>query len=265
MVRVPKVMVERIPLELIDAPDTPLRESMDMEKIRELAESIRERGLQQPIIVTKRGERYEVVSGHRRFLAHRILEAGRIEAIVREVPREEMLLARAVENLQREDLTPMETARVYAAIRDGKGMSIEGVARTIGKNKMTVWKYLQLLELPEDFQKAIDGGMLSMAAAVVLMKIDDEPSRNYYLRNAVEHGITEAVAMLWVQDYEKTREGRYYQESQGGGIPGGNIPVPPTYVACACCYQPVDVRVMKHLTVCESCHGLITQPKVQEG
>lgn len=259
------ISVKRISIDLIDPPDTALRDNIDMEKVRELAESIRERGLQQPITVTKRGERYEVVSGHRRYLAHRVISATTIDCIVREVAPHEMLLARAVENLQREDLSPMETARVYASIRDSLKLSIEGVAKSLGKNKMTIWKYLQLLEMPADIQGAIDAGGLSIAAGVELMKIDDVPSRNYYLKSAVENGITLPIAQMWVSDYERTRQGTYYQGSEGGPGLDPHMGVKPTYVACDCCFGSVDIRVMRHVTVCESCERMIKQPKVEGG
>jgi len=260
-----KTVVERIPLDLIDPPSTAIRESIDMEKIRELAESIRERGLLNPITLARRGERYEVVAGHRRYLAHRLLEVDTIEAICRDVDESEMLFARAVENLQREDLRPMEVARVYAAIRDSKGLSIEAVARSVGKTKVTVWKYLQLLELPVDFQRAVDGGMLSISVAAVLMRIDDEPSRKYYLQNAVEHGITEKVALMWVDDFEKTRRGQFYAASGGEGGEGGIPEVPPSYVACQACFEPVDVRLVKVVSCCDRCFRVITGPKAQGG
>ena len=258
-----KLVVDRIPLELIDAPETALRERIDGDKVRELAESIRSVGLQNPIIVAPRKDRFEIVSGHRRFLAHKILDAPTIDCVVRELDGKGLLLARAVENLQREDLSPLETARVYETLRVEFGFTLEQIAEKMGKNKMTVWKYINLLELPVDFQQAVDKGMLSMQTAVELIKVEDPDFRRFYLQNAVDNGITFAVAQMWVQDYEKTRAARFYDQG-GMALPAAiGPPAPPSYGACACCHGPVDLRDMRHLAVCASCHKtIISAPAV---
>jgi len=256
------MVVERIILEKIDGPETALRERIDGDKVRELAESIRSVGLQNPIVVAPRGERYEIVSGHRRYLAHKLLDAPTIDCVVRELDGKGLLLARAVENLQREDLSPLETARVYDTLRREFGYIIDQIAQEMGKNRMTVWKYLQLLDLPADFQDAVDKGLLSMAAAVELMKIDDPDFRRFYLTNAVDSGITIKVAQMWVDDYEKSKAGRFY-DAHPGPLPGEvGPPMAPSYAACACCHAPVDLRDMRHLAVCASCHKTIISTPV---
>lgn len=248
-----KMVVERIPLDLIDGPETALREKIDGDKVRELAESIRSVGLQNPIIVAPRGERYEIVSGHRRFLAHKLLDVAAIDCVVRELDGKGLLLARAVENLQREDLSPLETARVYDTLRREFSYTLDEIAQSMGKNKMTVFKYLHLLELPLDFQEAVDKGLLSIGAAVELCKIDDLEFRRFYLQSAVDNGITLKTAEMWVQDYEKSRAARFYEQG-GPSLPAElGPPMPPSYGACAACHGPVDLRDMRHLAVCPSC------------
>lgn len=252
-----RVIVESIPLGLIDGPETALREKIDGDKVRELAESIRSVGLQNPIIVAPRGDRFEIVSGHRRYLAHKLLDAATIDCVVRELDGKGLLLARAVENLQREDLSPLETARVYETLRREFGYTMEKIGEAMGKNKNTVWKYLQLLELPVDFQEAVDKGLMAMNVAAELNQIDDKEFKRLYLQNAIDNGITYAVAQLWVQDYERSKAGRYYDGLGVSSAITEGAPIPPSYGACACCHGAVDLRDMRHLAVCASCHKTI--------
>jgi len=252
-----KPVVKLIDLELIDGPVTPLRELIDAEKVRELAESIRSVGLQNPVVVRRNGERFEIVSGHRRYLAHRLLGEKAIACLVKDLDESGLLLARAIENIQREDLSPLETARVYQVLRDKFSYSMEKTAQVVGKNKMTVWKYLQLLELPEDFQGAVDKGLMSMAVAVELMKVDDPEFRKYYLRSAVQSGITLPVAQIWVSDYERSRMGKYYSEGGSGGVPEPDTPNLPTYLTCFACHGSVDVKLVRNIGVCSECYRLI--------
>jgi len=261
---VAKMVVKSISMSLVDGPETPLRELIDVEKIRELAESIRSIGLQNPITVRLKGDRYEVVSGHRRFLAHKLLGLEMIPCIIRDVENAGMLVARCVENIQREDLSPMETARVYKALRDEYGYSLEKMSQVVGKNKMTVWKYVQLLGLPEDFQQAVDKGLLSMSVAIELMKVDEPEFRKYFLKSAVESGITLPVAQMWVGDYERSRGGQYYVAGEGGGAPVDETPILPTYVTCGACHAPVDVRLIKTIGVCGDCFRLIAFAKTPD-
>jgi ParB/RepB/Spo0J family partition protein len=258
-----KLVVAQISLELIDGPETALRERIDGDKVRELAESIRSVGLQNPIIVAPRGERFEIVSGHRRFLAHKLLNAATIDCVVRELDGKGLLLARAVENLQREDLSPLETARVYDTLRREFDYTMEQIAESMGKNKMTVWKYLQLLELPVDFQQAVDKGILAMQTAAELVKIDDPDFRRFYLQSAVDNGITFAVAQMWVMDYEKSKAAKFYEQG-GPSLPAElGPPMPPSYGACAACHGAVDLRDMRHLAVCPSCcKAIMSAPAV---
>lgn len=242
-----------IALDDIVEPGTPLRVIVDMEAVRELAESIREKGLLQPILVRPQGDKYEIVFGHRRYLAHKFLGRETIRAEARDISDEECLLLRATENLQREDLSPMEEATVYGTLRNKLGYTVEEICRKMGKNRLTIKKYLRLLELPEAFQKVVDARILGIAVANVLVDIDDEVLRNYYLQNASEHGCSLKTAELWYSDYQATKAARYYQEVGGEGETGICLTSKPIYHACDVCLQAVDLSQLKHLVVCPVC------------
>ena len=209
--------IKLIPLDDIIEPIETLRTSIDMEKIRELSESIREKGLLQPILVRFDGNKFEILAGHRRFLAHKMIGYPQIKSIVKEVNDEDAILIRATENLQREDLSPIEEAKVYGVLRDKLGYTVEDIARKMGKNRLTIKKYLNLLQLPQIFQNAADTKALSLTVANILLAIDDEVLQHYYLQNAVENGCSQKTAELWLADYQKTKDARYY-EAAGVGM-----------------------------------------------
>jgi len=248
-----KTRVQEIDMTQIDRPKAIAREKIDPEKIRELAESIREIGLQEPVILRPADGRYEIVAGDRRYLASKIINAKKILAIVKDLSDEETLLIRATENDQREDLTPMERARQYGALRDTLKYNIEKIARKMGRTHQTVIRYLGLLELDEKFQLAVDRGQIAIDCAYQLRKIDDPQMRNYYLTAAVENGITVDVARKWVEDYISSKEARFY-DSQGGG--GLSYPLPdsaPVYQTCSGCRGPVAADKMRYIGVCLAC------------
>ena len=247
------MQVENIKLSMVDRPADPIREYIEPDLVRELAESIREIGLQEPIIVRPLNGRYEVVAGDRRFLAHKLLEVPEIMAIVRELSDEEVLVVRATENDQREDLTPMERARVYGKMRDQLGYATEKIARKMGRTGATIKMYLDLLGFEPEFQEAVDKKMIAITTANELRKIDDPEFRKYYLEAAVQNGVTRDVAQRWVIDYEKSRQAKYYAE--GGGMPVADIvgDMKPTYITCAGCHGPVDIRAARSFVFCSEC------------
>ncbi|MBM4338989.1 MAG: ParB/RepB/Spo0J family partition protein [Deltaproteobacteria bacterium] len=248
-----KQEIKLIPIEKIDPPGTDQRDMIDPIKIVELAESIREKGLINPILLRPQNGRYEIVAGHRRFLAHQHLQAKVVPAILKEMDDVEVILYRAIENLQRENLTPMEEARAYWLMKTRGGMNIQETCRQTGKHENTVRRFLRIYEWPEYAQDAIEKKGLSIRVAEVLMDIDDSDMRKYYINMGAENGITLKVAEMWVSDYKKSKQGALFQET--GAEEGMNV-VPesrPVYVTCQCCYGAVEIREAKQLVVCGKC------------
>lgn len=248
-----KPRVQQIDMAQIDRPRAIARENIDPETIRELAESIREIGLQQPVLLRPADGRYEIVAGDRRYLAHKFLASKKIDAIVKDLTDEETLLIRATENDQREDLTPMERARQYGSLRDVLKYNIEKISRKMGRTHQTVIKYLGLLELDEKFQAALDRGRLSIEVCYILIKIDDPEFRSFYFTAAVENGVTADVARKWVEDYRKSKDAKYYDSSGGGGVSTLASDPAPVYQTCAGCRGPVPADKMRYLGVCPEC------------
>lgn len=137
------------------------RKDFDQEKLSELADSIRQYGVLQPVVLRKVGDRYELVAGERRWRASQIAERPTIPAIVRDLTDQEMTAIALVENLQREDLNAMEEARAYRQLMDEFGLTQEDVAKRLNKSRATIANVVRLLNLPEPIQDYVSRGTLS--------------------------------------------------------------------------------------------------------
>lgn len=247
-----KAVIKEIIMGGIDRPEDLARLDIQSSEIEELADSIRERGLQQPIKVARRGERYTIIFGDRRFLACKLLERKTIQATVVDATDEEIVIDRAIENIQRVDLTPVEQALQYRGMIEKMGMKLPQVARKVGKKEGTIKRRLDLLKYPKHFIDAVHAGKVSLTVAEELMACSDLAHRDYLLEMAVEHGITASIARMWVQDWRKKDGPRPVVDEEGrGGEP--LVFDRKHYIACGLCEVPVDVTKIKSITVCQDC------------
>lgn len=253
-----KPIFKIINMDLIDRPKESARMQIDQDRINELAASIKERGLLQPIIVHPKGERFGIIAGDRRFLAHELLGRAKIMCCVRDVSGAEIIVDRAVENLQREDLTPFEEAYIYRGLRDDEKMPVEEISRLVGKSPGIVERRLSILKMPESFQKAIHSGAVGMSVAEELWSTPDVAKREYFLTLAIEHGITKDIARAWVSEYRKSKRAEAETGEKGGGSPIAYEDVP-IYRACDVCHGPCDYKDVVELRVCPGCGKAIQQ------
>ncbi len=150
------------------------RRTFDQEKLQELADSIKEFGVVEPIIVKKSIHGYEIVAGERRCKAARIAGLETVPAVIKEFSDEDMMQIALLENIQREDLTAIEEAEAYANLVGKLGISQEELARRVGKSRSYVTNMIGLLNLPQEVKEFILNGYLSMGHARVLSKLEDE-------------------------------------------------------------------------------------------
>lgn len=251
--------VQQVEMSKIDRPSDPVRDSIDPDEIRQLAESIREIGLQEPIIVRPVNGRYEVVAGDRRYLAHKFLEAKEIFAIVKQMTDEECILVRATENDQRVNLKPLERAKVYQRLYRDLGMTMEQIAKKMGRSTRTVKVYLDLLEMPEKIQQAVNDKKIGIEHAVELGRIDDPQFQDYYFEAAVNNGVTLPVLREWVADYFKSKAAKFYEND--AGIPVASLcnENNPIYVTCAGCGGPCEIHQARSFTFCPDCQRIIRE------
>lgn len=167
--------VVELPLESIEANSQQPRHQFDQEKLEELAASIREHGVVQPVVVRPLGNgRYQLVAGERRLRACQALGLGSIPALVREMDSREASEVALIENLQREDLNPLEEAEAYRSLMEQYGLTQEEVARRVAKSRAAVANSVRLLSLPAEVQDALRQGRLTAGHARALLGLGDE-------------------------------------------------------------------------------------------
>lgn len=169
------------------------RHEFDKQALKELAKSIDESGVFQPVILRQPNpqlERYELIAGERRFRASKLAKKKTIPAIVRTMTDEQVMEAAILENLQREDLTPLEEAQGYATLMDKLSLTQAEVAEKLGKSRPYIANYLRLLGLPDQIKKLVDNGDLSMGQARTLLGLKDKRQIQSLAQRAVAEGLT---------------------------------------------------------------------------
>ncbi|RHW36111.1 ParB/RepB/Spo0J family partition protein [Lysinibacillus yapensis] len=166
--------IEKIDLQkLIVNPFQP-RKKFEDEAIEELAQSIKEHGIIQPIVVRKKGKKYEIVVGERRFRAAKLANLTEIPAIIRDLTENQMMELAILENLQREDLTPIEEAEAYQSLIEKLNFTQEELAKRLGKSRPYITNHLRLLQLPDSVIQLINNGELSMGHGRTLLGLKNK-------------------------------------------------------------------------------------------
>ncbi|HGE5779584.1 MULTISPECIES: ParB/RepB/Spo0J family partition protein [Bacillus] len=165
------------------------RKNFQKEAIQELAASIKEHGILQPLIVRKSIKGYEIVAGERRYRAAKEACLEKVPAVVRELNEQQMMEFALLENLQREDLNPMEEALAYQMLMDELNVTQEQLARRLGKSRPYIANYVRLLTLPSFVQEMIANGSLSMAHGRTLLTIKDEEQLKSLLKRIEKEGL----------------------------------------------------------------------------
>ena len=177
----------QIPLDRIQANPYQPRKKFDRAKLESLAESIRNDGVLQPVVVRKNGDEYELVMGERRLQAARIAEVNTIPALLKEVANVDSLRLALVENLQRENLDALEVANAYKTLIDSFGLSLSELADFVGKNRSTVSNTMRLLGLPEEIKEMIRAGSLTEGHARAVLAVDSEADQIALARTIVSN------------------------------------------------------------------------------
>lgn len=250
--------VKVISLDSIEEPGGVVRMEISTDAIAELAKSISEVGLLQPILLRPKDDRYEIVAGHRRYLAHLELGLDRIKAFVRDMTDQETAFCRATENLARVDLTPIEEAAIFSDLVNTHNMSYEQIGAKVGKSPALVKRRMDLLKMPPQLQKAVHQKSISISVAEELWTISDMTDLDYYLSFATEGGCTKEVARTWAKDW-KDRKRRSNNNSVGGGSPLAPVESRPVYVSCDFCKGPMELGKETVLRVCPECMKTISR------
>jgi len=173
------------------------RQKMDNEELKELSQSIKEKGFLQPIVARKVGvDSYEVVAGERRYQAAKSLGLKEIPTIIKDIDDKEAFVLAMVENLQRKDLNPIEEASAFRRLIDEFSFSLEGIAKFVGKDKTTIANALRLLRLPVKIRKALEEGLISRTQARAILGVENSKKQDKLFQQILKEGLS-------VRDIEK--------------------------------------------------------------
>lgn len=158
--------------------------------LNELADSIRENGVLQPLLVRKKGEGYEIIAGERRYQASKIAGLEELPVIVKEVDDQKMLELALIENLQRSDLNPIEEAKGYRQLIKASGMTQEALSKAVSKSRSSITNSLRLLDLPEPVQQYLFDGRLTAGHARAILAVPYEEQRIKLADKVVAEGLS---------------------------------------------------------------------------
>jgi ParB family chromosome partitioning protein len=180
----------QIPISQISPNPYQPRKTFNEASIEELARSVREHGIVQPLVVTRAGDRYKLIAGERRFRAAQKAGLTSVPAVIKEIAQEgDALQIALIENIQREDLNPMEEALAYHQLHEDFGLTQEEISQRVGKERSTVANFLRLLKLPEPVKKLLASGQLSMGHARALLAVDSPKKQEQLAERVVKRNL----------------------------------------------------------------------------
>jgi ParB family chromosome partitioning protein len=179
-----------VDLDLITPNPRQPRLQIDEHRLEELTQSIRTHGVIQPILVRRAGDRFEIVAGERRWRAAQRAGLLKVPVVVRDVPDEQMLQVALIENIQRDDLNPIEEAQAYRRLTDEHQLSQDAIAAAVGKDRATVANYMRLLRLPVEVRNELASGVLTMGHARALVSLPDDAAQRRMSREIIARGLS---------------------------------------------------------------------------
>ena len=159
-------------IDRLDPSNVQPRSVFKQQKLDELAQSIRHTGIIQPLVVRRQADRFQIIAGERRWRAAQIAGLHRVPCVVKEIAEEEVLELSLIENIQREELNPIEEAKAFKKLLEGRHLTQDEMARRVGRDRTSITNALRLLRLPEEIQKLVEENKLSMGHARALIALE---------------------------------------------------------------------------------------------
>ena len=178
------------------------RDHFIAERLDDLAQSIRENGIIQPIVVRRQGDEFQIVAGERRWRAAQLAGLKRVPAVIKDVADDKLLQVALVENIQRADLSPMEMAKAFKLLLEEQKLTQEQVADRVGMKRPSIANYLRLLHLPEAIRDAVDAGRIDMGHAKALLGIENKDAQMQVLQAILRSGLSVRQAELMAQRWK---------------------------------------------------------------
>jgi len=259
---------KEVSIDKIIEPKTEVRSIVTQEGIDELARSIKEKGVLQPILVREKDGQYEIIAGQRRYLAAKAAGIPEIPVRVINVDDDEAVVLALQENLQREEMNHIDIAMALNRIQVEKGLNPPAIARLIGKTPEYVRQHLMLLNLEESIQKALVAGQISFGVARELCRCSDPQIRMQLFDQALRYGANQEMLYHWRKDLEKQKELRMEVESRPN-LSKEKAPYVEIKDVCDICGQEHDARQTEILHLCPVCamalkQGLLEQVEKNE-
>lgn len=182
-----------IDIDLIEPNDLQPRTTLDDPRLDELTRSIKANGIIQPIVVRRDGDRYRIIAGERRWRAAQRAGLLKVPVAIRDVAtdgRQQFLQLALIENVQREDLNPIEEATAYRRLAEEFHLTQDEISAAVGKDRSSIANYVRLLKLPEEVRSSLAAGELSMGHARALLGLTDEGGQRHLAREIVSRGLT---------------------------------------------------------------------------
>jgi len=205
---------QTLPVDLIDPNPLQPRRLFQSERLAELAQSIRTNGIVQPLVVRRMGDRYQLVAGERRWRAAKLAEIRDLPVVIRDIPDDRLLEISLIENIQREDLNPIETAHAFARLGDELQLSPEQIGLRTGKDRSTIANFLRLLQLPEDLQQLVAERRLSAGHARCLLPLPTVALQREVAEKAVAQGWSVRQTERTTQKMMADRQPKHVDEVQ---------------------------------------------------
>ena len=190
----------------LDPTDSQPRQRFDESKLNELAQSIKSNGMIQPIIVRRHGERFQIIAGERRWRAAQKAELQKVPCIVKDIPESSVLELSLIENIQREELNPIEEARAYKKLLEQLETSQEEIARRVGKDRSSITNSLRLLKLPDEIQNLVEEDKLSMGHARALLSLTSLDQQMFLASEAIRKALSVRETEKRVKNIRKRPE-----------------------------------------------------------
>ena len=184
------------------------RTHFDEASLESLAESIRSHGIVQPLLVRRRGEGYELIAGERRWRAAKLAGVSSVPVVVKEVPDDSLLEIALIENIQRENLNPIEEALAYKKLIETVGLTQEALASRVGRDRSYITNYLRLLRLTNDVQQLVKEGRLSTGHARALLALDHPDLQRRIARQIIDGGLSVRATEQLVQKATEEKPSR---------------------------------------------------------
>ena len=202
-------IVQQIGVSAISPNPHQPRQHFHPERLQELADSIKVHGIVQPVVVRRQGEKHLLIAGERRWRAAKLAGLATVPAIVRDVPDNQILEITLIENIQREELNPIEIGEALAALLNDANLTHEQVAERTGKNRASVTNYIRLLKLPDDVKRCVSSGDLSLGHAKVLMGLDSADAQKALAARIVAQGLSVRQTEALIKEKPKKNSDLY--------------------------------------------------------